>query len=187
METTKVYLKFLNNIEKLKCHLRHSWTSSGRQESVAEHSWRTALMAMIFSDECSEVDMRKVMEMLIIHDLGEVFEGDTPAFNKTSTHTPSEKESILKVVAGLPPKIQQKITSLWDEFDSGTSLEAKIAHAIDKMEAVIQHNEADISTWTPIEHDMNLVYGEKEADCHPFLKEIRGIVRKDTEIKRGIK
>jgi ABC-type sulfate/molybdate transport systems ATPase subunit len=59
--------------EKLKCNTRHCYTSSGRHESVAEHSWRIALMAMLLTEEFPEADMNKVIRMCLIHDLGEAF------------------------------------------------------------------------------------------------------------------
>ena len=76
------YIDFLNVIEKLKCNTRHSWTSSGRQESVAEHSWRLAVMAMLCADEYPTLDINKVIKMCLIHDFGEAITGDIPAFLK---------------------------------------------------------------------------------------------------------
>ena len=73
------YITFLNTIEKLKCNTRHSWTSTGRQESVAEHSWRLAVMAMLCADEYPDLDMNKVIKMCLIHDFGEALTGDIPA------------------------------------------------------------------------------------------------------------
>ena len=64
-------LDFLKTAEQLKCNTRHSYTSSGRLESVAEHSWRLALMAMLVGDEFPELDMDKVIKMCLIHDMGE--------------------------------------------------------------------------------------------------------------------
>ena len=86
---TRDYIDFLGRIEKLKCNTRHCYTSSGRHESVAEHSWRTALMAMLLTEAFPEADMNKVIRMCLIHDLGEAFTGDIPTFEKTQAH---EKE-----------------------------------------------------------------------------------------------
>ena len=82
MEPAKL-LDILSVAEKLKCNTRHSYTSSGRKESVAEHSWRLALMALLLRDEFPEADMDRVLRMCIIHDLGEAFTGDIPAFEKS--------------------------------------------------------------------------------------------------------
>lgn len=85
------FLDFMNQIEKLKCNTRHSWTSSGRQESVAEHSWRLSVMAMLCADEYPELDISKVIKMCLVHDFGEAITGDIPAFNKTEIHEENEK------------------------------------------------------------------------------------------------
>lgn len=67
----RAFIEFLNKIEKLKCNTRHSWTSTGRQESVAEHSWRLAVMAMLCEDEYPDLNISKVIKMCLIHDIGE--------------------------------------------------------------------------------------------------------------------
>ena len=76
----KELLSILHIAEGLKCNTRHSATSSGRRESVAEHSWRLALMAMLLEDEYPQLDMNKVIKMCLIHDLGEAFTGDIATF-----------------------------------------------------------------------------------------------------------
>ena len=79
----KELLEILSVAEKLKCNTRHCYTSSGRRESVAEHSWRISLMAMLLTKEFPEADMDKVIRMCLIHDMGEAFTGDIPTFEKT--------------------------------------------------------------------------------------------------------
>jgi len=80
-------IEFLSIIEKLKCNTRHSWTSTGRQESVADHSWRAAVMALLLADEFPGVDINKVVKMCLIHDFGEAITGDIPSFYKTDKDT----------------------------------------------------------------------------------------------------
>ncbi len=70
------------------------------------------------------------------------------------------------------------IIGLWTEFEQGITEEAKLAKALDKLEVLIQHNEADIKTWVPEEFDMALTYGKKFTDYHPFVKKIRAVVDK---------
>ena len=101
------FLDFLDKAEKLKCNTRHSWTSSGRHESVAEHSWRLALMAMLLGEQFSDLDRNKVIKMCLIHDLGEAVTGDIPAFVKTE----KDEEVESKAVSGLfdtLPETQKK-------------------------------------------------------------------------------
>ena len=79
----EILLDMLHTAEKLKDTTRHCYTSGGRHESVAEHSWRLALMAFWMQDEFPELDMDRVIRMCLIHDLGECFTGDIPVFLKT--------------------------------------------------------------------------------------------------------
>ena len=76
-------IEVLSVAERLKDAVRHCYTSGGRRESVAEHSWRISLMAYFVSDEFPEADLLKIMKMCLIHDMGEAFTGDIPAFEKT--------------------------------------------------------------------------------------------------------
>ena len=76
----RALLDALHVAERLKDETRHCYTSGGRHESVAEHSWRIALMAFWMKDEFPDVDIDKVIRMCLIHDLGECFIGDIPTF-----------------------------------------------------------------------------------------------------------
>ena len=80
--------------EKLKDATRHCYTSGGRRESVAEHSWRITLMAYFVSDEFPEADIEKLMKMCLIHDLGEAFTGDIPTFEKTESDEEKEAQRL---------------------------------------------------------------------------------------------
>ena len=95
-------LAVLHTAERLKDTTRHCYTSQGRHESVAEHSWRVTLMAYLMRDEFPELDMDKVMQMCLIHDLGECFTGDIPSFEKTAADTAREDGLLARWVAGLP-------------------------------------------------------------------------------------
>ncbi len=84
-------LKFLNEVEKLKSVTRHSWTSSGRQESVPEHSWRMAVFALALEKEFPEINIQRVIELAVVHDFGEIYEGDTPAFKENPNKLEKEE------------------------------------------------------------------------------------------------
>ena len=92
--------------DRLKDTTRHCYTVGGRHESVAEHSWRAALMAYFLRDKFPEADMDKVIKMLLIHDLGEAFTGDIPAFDKTADDSAREEELLGAWVAQLPQPVQ---------------------------------------------------------------------------------
>ncbi|WP_282920868.1 HD domain-containing protein [Ignavigranum ruoffiae] len=85
-------LNILTVAERLKDTTRHCYTSQGRQESVADHTWMMSLIALLLMDEFEEVDMNKVIRMCIIHDLGECFTQDIPAFAKNQDHRDKEEQ-----------------------------------------------------------------------------------------------
>ena len=145
---SRVFLDFLKIAERLKCNTRHSYTSSGRHESVAEHSWMMTLMAFFMKNEFPDADMNKVIQMCIIHDLGECFTGDIPTFMKTKEHEHTEENLLNEWVESLPKATQVEMKTLFKEMEERKSIESKIYKAIDSLEALIQHNFSDISTWS---------------------------------------
>ena len=169
-------LNILKVAEKLKCNTRHSYTSSGRHESVAEHSWRIALMAMLLTEEFPQADMNKVIRMCLIHDLGEAFTGDIPAFEKSDAHTETEEQLLHAWVETLPEDARREFTALLVEMEQMESPEAKIYKALDKIEAVIQHDEADIATWLPLEYDLQLRYGKEQMAFSPYMQALKAEV-----------
>lgn len=166
-------INFMAIAERLKCNTRHSWTSTYRHESVAEHSWRLTLLAYFVQDEFPEADMNKVIQMCILHDLGEAITGDIPAFYKTQKDEEVEDRKIEELFQTLPPFYQDKLLPLFREMGELATLEAKIYKALDKMEAIFQHNEADISTWIPLEYTTNLEYGAENVAFSPFLRRLK--------------
>lgn len=165
----KEFLSILSVAEKLKCNTRHSDTSSGRRESVAEHSWRIALMAMLLEDEFPDTDINKVIKMCLIHDLGEAFTGDIATFNKTDADSRKEEDIFWNWIATFPEPQKSEFQILLKEMLELQTKEAKLYKALDKMEAVIQHNEADISSWLPLEYDLQLTYGAEEVKFSEYL------------------
>ena len=180
-------LDFLKTAEQLKCNTRHSYTSNGRLESVAEHSWRLALMAMLVGDEFPELDIDKVIKMCLIHDLGECFIGDIPCFAKTETDEENEEKQLRAWTATLPEPYCGEMAALYDEMLALETTEARIYKALDNMEAVLQHNESPISTWEPHEYELNLTYAADKAAFSPYMTALRQAIRKETEekIKNG--
>ena len=109
-------LEILKVAEKLKCTTRHCYTSSGRHESVAEHSWRISLMAMLLEKEFPAADMNKVIRMCLIHDLGEAFTGDIPTFHKGAADEAKEEQLYAQWVATLPEDAREEFTALLTEI-----------------------------------------------------------------------
>jgi putative hydrolase of HD superfamily len=179
----RAYLDFLTTIEKLKCNTRHSWTSSGRHESVAEHSWRLATMAMLCADEYPELDIPKVIKMCLIHDWGEAVTGDIPAFLKNDAHEEAEQTALDSMLQSLPENVSRDLSDLFAEMNAGETNEAKLFKALDNMEALLSHNEAPLSTWIDKEYELNLTYGEQNTAWSKWTQELRMELKKDTQRK----
>ena len=151
----KNILFFLSLAEKLKSTLRHGWTSTGRQESVAEHSWRVSLMVILLSPYLNEkVNIEKALKMSIIHDLAECKTGDIHFFEikndirKKNNKYEKEKKVMQEMKKVLANEIGEELFDLWIEFEETISYEAKFVLAVDKLEAHLQHNDANTDTWT---------------------------------------
>ncbi len=169
------FLKILSVAERLKCSTRHCDTSSGRRESVAEHSWRTALMAMLLSSsgQFDGIDLDRVIRMCLIHDLGEAFTGDIPTFEKSGKDEEAEYRVLTDWIGTFPQTLKKEFEELFAEMQERKTPEARLFKALDKLEAVIQHNESDISSWLPLEYDLQFTYGKEEAGQFPYLKQLR--------------
>ncbi len=179
MEARKL-LDVLLVAERMKDTTRHCYTSNGRHESVAEHSWMMTLMAFFMRDEFPEADMDKVIRMCIIHDLGECFTGDIPTFEKNQFHEQTEKNLLYSWVHSLPEEYAVEMQELYEEMAERKTVEAQIYKAIDGLEALIQHNVSDLSTWIPKEFELNLTYADDKVAFSDYLKSLRQAVREDT-------
>ena len=179
MEPKKL-IEMLRTAEKLKDTTRHCYTSGGRHESVAEHSWRLALMAFWLEDEFPELDMNKVIRMCLIHDLGECFTGDIPVFLKTQADTAKEDAQLQEWVSSLPEPVSGQMQALYQEMEERETPEAKLYKALDGLEALISHNESDISTWLPNEYDLQLTYAMDRVTFSPYLVKLREQVKQDS-------
>ena len=172
MEAKKL-LEILSVAEQLKCRTRHCDTSSGRRESVAEHSWRVALMAMLMEDEFPDLDIDKVIRMCLIHDLGEAFTGDIPAFLKKSEDGEKEEAILERWVGDFPAPYDEEWLALLREMDALETPEAKLYKALDNLEAVIQHDESDIASWLPLEYELQLTYGRDKVAFSPYRQGLK--------------
>lgn len=167
-------LNILSMTAKLKVNTRHCYTAGDRKESISDHSWRLALLAMLLSgeEEFSDTDMNKVIRMCLIHDLGEAFTGDIPAFEKTEADGSREDDILCQWVKAFPSPQKEEWLGLLREMNALETKEAKTYKALDKLEAVISHNESDISTWLPLEYDLQLTYGKENVKFSPYLQKL---------------
>ena len=167
-------LDLLHTAGKLKDTTRHCYTPGGRHESVAEHSWRLALMAFWLRDEFPELDMNRVVQMCLIHDLGEAFTGDIPVFDKTAADEKREEQ---------PAPLRTDMQQLYREMEERQTPEAKLYKALDGLEALISHNESDLSTWEPNEYDLQMTYAEDRMKFSPYMVALREQVKQDSLAK----
>lgn len=174
------YLEILHVAERLKDTPRHCTTSKGRTESVAEHSWRIALMAYLLKHEFPDVDIDKVVDMCLIHDLGECFTGDIPTFIKTDADREREVSLLDQWARSLPEEVANDISALYEEMDAQVTKEVKLYRALDKLEAVIQHNESPIGTWAENEYELNKTYAFDVVEFSGWLTELRKAVLEET-------
>ena len=117
----KELLEIMHLAERLKDTTRHCYTSKGRHESVAEHSWRISLMAYFLEDAFPEADINKVIKMCIIHDLGEAFTGDIPSFYKTKADEAKEEAVLYQWVDSLPQPYARQMRELFPVRAGGIS------------------------------------------------------------------
>lgn len=182
-------LKVLTLAERLKFELRHSYTSSGRQESVAEHSWRMSLMAVLIEPLLTQkVDTARLLKMIIIHDLVEAEAKDISALDVLRNpdiriqKAENEQKAIENLRAVLRDTNGQEIYELFYEFENKETYEAKVANALDKLEVQLQHNHADFSTWEEIEYDMCYMM-DKHVLFDETLFELKKQIEEEAEQK----
>lgn len=189
MERMRGIMQVLRLAEKLKFEMRHSWLSNGRQESVAEHTWRVGLMAVLIEPYIEEkLDMAKLLKMIMIHDLVEAEAKDVPAFDtlfdteRKEQKQLAEQTAMENIKAMLEEEPGKELQELWLEFEAKKTFEAKVANALDKLEAQLQHNEASIDTWLEVEREM--VYLLKpHTEFHPVLEDLRKMIVTEAEEK----
>jgi putative hydrolases of HD superfamily len=180
-------LQFLALSERLKRELRHSWLSDGRRESVAEHTWQMALIALLgYRNLEQPVEIGRVLKMIIVHDLVEAIAGDVPYFEeglRKKLKAEREQAAIEEIRTQVAGETGQELFDLWHEFEARATAEARYACALDHLEVQIQHNLAGIDTWESVEYD--LVYTKMRDRCShdAFLTTLCNVVRDQAESK----
>jgi len=180
-------LDFLRAAERLKATPRSGYTSAGRPESVAEHTWRLCLMALVLAPEFPEVDFAKLVKICIVHDLGEAIGGDVPAPEQTrrlaadpgASKADQERQDLLTLLEPLPATLRAEITGLWDEYEAAASPEARVAKALDKLETILQHTQG--ANPPDFDYRYNLEYGRRFTADHPVMVALREILDRETE------
>jgi putative hydrolase of HD superfamily len=166
-------LAFLRAAERLKTITRSGWTSTGEPESVAEHTWRLCLMAMVLYGRAPGIDLARLLRMCLIHDLGEGIRGDVPAPAQAAPGAKSadERADLLELTAPLPAALREEIVALWDEYETAESAEARLAKGLDKLETILQHTQG--KNPADFDYGFNLGYGRRFTEGDPVLAALR--------------
>ncbi len=166
-------IEFLQSASALKDTLRTGRTASGRRESTADHSWRLCLLAVLLADDLAGVDIVRLLQLCVVHDLAEAVTGDVPAPCQAAGdgRKEREREALRQLCAPLPEELRQRVQAWCAEYDAGSSAESVMAKGFDKIETMLQHL---IGANSPgFDYDFNLTYGRQVTDRHPVLRQMR--------------
>ncbi len=186
-ERLDMQLKFTAEIDKMTSIYRRTLLVDGsRRENDAEHSWHIAVMALLFKEYCiEEPNVEHAIRMLVVHDLVEIYAGDTFAYDDKGNASKEEREKAAadKLFSQIPPAQGAEIRSLWEEFDAMESTDAKYAACLDRLQPFLHNTLTEGHTWregkthrSQVEKRMNII---KE-----FMPDVYEWV--DKNIERGI-
>lgn len=150
MEKIRKQMDFLIEIDKIKGIFRQTMVLRGeRQENDAEHSWHMALAAMTLREYYrGEVNMEKVLKMILLHDVVEIYAGDVPAFGAPNPNKYREElESAYRIFGILDDEQRDEYLKLWLEFEDESTDEAKLAVACDRFQGFLQNITSDGHSW----------------------------------------
>lgn len=184
-------IKFAITIDEMKNVFRRNLLADGsRRENDAEHSWHLAMLAMILEEYSAEkVNIERVLKIALVHDLIEVYAGDTFAYDAKGNEDKHEREvqAADKLFGILDPEQGEEIRELWDEFEAMETAESKYANAIDRIQPLILNYLTDGHTWKMGDVTSEKIYKRMDIirTATPELWHIvEGII--NTSIKAGI-
>ena len=158
-------IAFIKEIDKIKYIQRRSKLfNSDRRENDAEHSWHLAMMAIVLLEHANkDIDLLKVLKMVLIHDIVEIDAGDTFIYSTTKDHNNTNEELVAaKRIFGMLPKEQANdLIAIWEEFEAGETDEAKFAKAMDRFEPLLQNASNSGGTWVEFDVPYHKVYDKK--------------------------
>ena len=177
-------IDFLQSASALKDTLRTGRTASGRRESTADHSWRLCLLAVLLADELESIDLLRLLQMCVVHDLAEAITGDVPAPCQAAAdgRKQRERDALRQLCEPLPGELRQRIEGLCADYEAGCSPESLMAKGLDKIETMLQH----LAGANPpgFDYRFNLTYGRGITDRHPVLRQLRSSL--DAKMHRRI-
>lgn len=144
-------MDFILETDKIKNVTRQTYLSDGkRKENDAEHSWHLALMCALLAEYAKEeIDVAKTMTMVLIHDIIEIDAGDTYAYDTAGNATKRQREvkAADRIFHILPPDQEAYLRGLWEEFEEGSTPEARFAIALDKIQPVLLNDASGGKSW----------------------------------------
>ncbi|MFZ1617197.1 MAG: HD domain-containing protein [Flavobacteriales bacterium] len=149
-----------------ECERRTKLFHSDRPENDAEHSWHLAMMTIVLAAHADKpIDVLKVLQMVLIHDLVEIDAGDTFLYDTQKDHSNTEEELLAaQRIFGLLPAAQAaEFIAIWQEFEDGQTDEAKFARAMDRFEPLLQNSSNNGGTWVEFNVPYEKVYEKKKA------------------------
>ena len=151
MERLQQQMKFILEVDKVKQIIRQTYLADGsRKENDAEHSWHLALMAVLLKEYANEeVDLAKVIPMVLLHDLVEIDAGDTYAYDQAGLATQRARETTAadRIFGMLPEDQGIKFRNLWEEFEAYETAEAKFAHVLDNCQPLLLNDASGGKSW----------------------------------------
>ena len=166
MDRMKQQIAFLMEIDKVKNIFRQTYLADGkRKENDAEHSWHLAIAAFLLKEYVAEdVDVMKVMIMVLIHDLVEIDAGDTYAYDEEGAKTKRAREVAAadRIFGMLPEDQGGYFRELWDEFEAYESDDAKFAHLLDNFQPLLLNHESNGKSWTEHHVKKSQIYKRNE-------------------------
>lgn len=177
-ERLKKQMEFILEVDKIKFIGRQTYLSdASRKENDAEHSWHLALMAALLSEHANEeLDLVRVMTMVLIHDIVEIDAGDTYAYDAIGNTTKREREvkAAERIFHILPDDQAEKMRDIWEEFEAYETPEAKFAHTLDNVQPIMLNDATNGLAWR--EHEVKksqvLKRNEKTAQGSEAMMEV---------------
>lgn len=179
-ERLKKQMDFLLEIDKVKNIFRMTYIGDkSRHENDAEHSWHLGIMAFMLSEYVDkDVDVNKVMKMVLIHDLIEIYAGDTFAFDEKALLDKSEREekSACKLFSLLPEDQGQEFKSLWEEFELCETKEAEYASMLDRLQPLLLNYMTEGGSWKEHNISKEKIYKRNEITFKKGPKEFVDLI-----------
>ncbi len=173
---------------RLKREPRHCWYENGEAESVAEHSWRLAYFAMLVGPHLTvKYDRDKLLRIIIMHDIAEAVTGDYPAFVAADVKAEKarrERAAVEQIRSDIGEAAGRELYDLWHEYEGRQSIEARIAAALDKLEAIVSHLESPMERWTPEDAPyFSVERYQSHFDVDPVIERLFRQLLADVEVK----